>query len=128
MAEQRRASPNHTFNDMSLAHELYVHSTFGYICVDFQYCICCSRETHRLHLRESLSVDDLKILVHVGLKKRFRELYDGWARRSKDINETYKQKLEAQQNEAKVKVTHGAASLRHSIHETVVREVLLLYP
>ena len=125
VAEQRKDPLNYPFSEMYLARDLYAHSSLG--CVDF-YSICCSRKTHRLHLSESLSGGDLKILVHVGLKERFRELYSDWARRSQDINATYRQKLAAQQNEAKARVTHETASLRYSIHETVVQEVLLLYP
>jgi len=66
--------------------------------------------------------------VHVGLKERFRELCDGWTHQSNVVHVIYKQKLEVQQNEAKAKVAHDTESLRYSIHETVVQEVLRLYP
>ncbi|KAL4067468.1 hypothetical protein V8B97DRAFT_2061708 [Scleroderma yunnanense] len=107
VAGQRKTDLQYSFSELSLADHL---------------------KTHRLRISESLSAEELKILVRVGLKKRFPELCNGWERQSKDIHVSYTEQFEAEQSKAKAKVAHDSTGIQCTVHEAVVKEILQLYP
>ena len=86
------------------------------------------REHHRLYLSESLSAEELKILLDVGLKERFPDLCDAWERQTKEVHTIFQRKLMAEQDTVNTNIARGAESLRYKIHEAVVTKVLRLYP
>ncbi|KIM57715.1 hypothetical protein SCLCIDRAFT_1219233 [Scleroderma citrinum Foug A] len=97
----------HSFNDLLLAQLL---------------------KTRRLCLSESLSAEELRILFHVGLEKRFPELNDSIVRQLNDIRVSCKQQLETQLDEARAKMAYASKGLPYAVHQAVVKEVLELYP
>ncbi|KAL4072312.1 hypothetical protein J3A83DRAFT_4188311 [Scleroderma citrinum] len=99
VAGQRKIDLQYSFNELNLADHL-----------------------------ESLSAEELKILVRAGLKERFPELCDGWSCQSNDISVSCMQQFEAKRSKAMAKVAHDFTSLHRAVHETVVKEVLQLYP
>ena len=87
-----------------------------------------SRKTKRLRLNELLSTEELRILVRVGLEKRFPKLYDGLMRQLNDLRVSCERQFDANLATARAQVSHDSKSLQYAVHEVVVKEVLQLYP
>ena len=79
-------------------------------------------------LSEELEENAVKTLVDIAIEDLFPEPCDKWRTANREIRARYKQESVKREDAVRQEVARGEGSLRRTLHEAVVNDVIKLFP